>query len=402
MKIAQIDVNYGSSSTGKIVADLHVGLEDFGHSVKAFYGRGPASKADTVKKVSNDIEVGLHALGTRLTGFTGCYSPIATKKLINLLSLYKPGIVHLHDLHGYFIDINTVVNFLKMENIPTVWTFHSEFMYTGKCGHALDCDKWRTHCDECPSLDDYPKSYIDRTAKMFDSKYKMFEDFENIHIVSPSDWLARRIRASVIAGSKDITVIPNGLDVNVFYPRDTDDLRKHLDLDNKFTVLSVGSNIWSDMKGGKWVLKLAKRMPQVSFVMVGVDSQPDFAPGNVKMIAPVRDQNLLAEYYSLADVLLLTSIKETFSMVTAESLACGTPVVGFDSGAPKEVAPQGYGTFVPQGDIDGLELSVWECKNKLGDHRSAFECREFAKKMYSKEVMVRKYEHIYQKLVASI
>ena len=134
MKIAQIDVNYGSSSTGKIVSDLHAGLEESGHFVQAFFGRGPASSADDVHKISHDLEVGLHVLGTRVTGFTGDYSPLATRNLIKALDTYNPDLVHLHDLHGYFVNINMVVNYLKKNNIPTVWTFHCEFMYTGNCG----------------------------------------------------------------------------------------------------------------------------------------------------------------------------------------------------------------------------------------------------------------------------
>ena len=399
MKIAQIDVNYGSSSTGKIVSDLRVGLEESGHSVQAFFGRGPVSNIDAAHKISHDLEVGLHVLGTRVTGFTGDYSPMATRNLIKALDTYKPDLVHLHDLHGYFVNINTVVNYLKKNNIPTVWTFHCEFMYTGNCGYALDCDKWQTHCEACPSLAEYPKTwFFDRTAKMFDVKYKMFDDFENLHIVSPSDWLARRIRKSVIAGSKDISVISNGLDLDVFYPRDPNDLRSNLKLKDQFTVLSVGSNFWSKLKGGEWILKLAERMPQVLFVMVGVDSRPNLAPDNVHMIPPVRDQNLLAEYYSAADVLLLTSSHETFSMVTAESLACGTPVVGFDSGAPKEVAPNGYGSFVTHGDIEGLQVYITG-HMKQSNKKQSSKYSDFAKKMYSKERMVQKYESIYKNLV---
>lgn len=399
MRIAQIDVNYGASSTGKIVSDLHDGLETRGHSVRAFFGRGPVLKTDSVQKISYDLEVGLHVLATRITGFTGGYSPVATRNLIKALSSYKPNIVHLHDIHGYFVNINTVVNYLKINKIPTVWTFHCEFMYTGNCGHASGCDKWLTHCENCPSLKEYPKTwFFDQTAKMFDAKYKMFENFENLHIVSPSEWLARRIRKSVIVGNKNVSVIANGLDLDIFYPRDSNGLRGNLNLKDQFTVLSVGSNFWSDLKGGKWVLKLAKLMPHVLFIMVGVDSKPDYVPNNVKMVPLVKDQNLLAEYYSAANLLLLTSKKETFSMVTAESLACGTPVVGFDSGAPVEVAPPGYGSFVTHGDIEGLKACITGFMSQ-SNKKQPSKYSDFAKKMYSKEGMVQKYELIYKSLI---
>ena len=399
MKIAQVDVNYGSSSTGKIVCDLHVGLQEIGHSVRVFYGRGPTTNIDTAFKISHDFEVGFHCLGTRLTGFTGNYSPLATRKLIKAFDSFKPDLVHLHDLHGYFININTIVNYLKINKIATVWTFHCEFMYTGNCGYAYDCNKWQTYCETCPSLESYPKTwFFDRTSKMFDVKHKMFNDFENLHIVSPSNWLASRIKKSVIAGNKDVSVISNGLNLDIFYPRDQKGLRKNLNLTDQFIVLSVGSNFWSKIKGGKWILKLAEQMPQVLFIMVGVDSRPHLVPKNVLMISPLRNQNLLAEYYSAADVLLLTSSYETFSMVVAESLACGTPVVGFNSGAPEEVAPSGYGSFVTHGDIEALKVCI-NAHMKQPKKKKSLRYSHFAKKMYSKERMVHEYEVIYKNLL---
>ena len=159
----------------------------------------------------------------------------------------------------------------------------------------------------------------------------------------------------------------------------------------------MGSNFWSKIKGGKWILKLAEQMPQVLFIMVGVDSRPHLVPKNVLMISPLRNQNLLAEYYSAADVLLLTSSYETFSMVVAESLACGTPVVGFNSGAPEEVAPSGYGSFVTHGDIEALKVCI-NAHMKQPKKKKSLRYSHFAKKMYSKERMVHEYEVIYKNL----
>ena len=403
MKIAQIDVNYGSSSTGKIVHDLHVGLERNGHTVNAFFGRGPSQKRNRVYKISSNVEVAFHALGSRVTGFTGGYSPIATRKLIKALKIYQPDIVHLHDLHGYFLDIGETVDFLKSKKIPTVWTFHADFMFTGKCGSALACDKWQSHCYDCPSLSDYPKSwFFDQSSRMFDAKYDMFENFGNLEIVTPSDWLAKRVRKSVIAGSKNISVIPNGLDLDLFYPRESNRLFNEIDWSAQFTVISVGSDFWSDLKGGKWVIELAKLMPHVLFVMVGVNTTPIGTPRNVKMISPVVDKNLLAEYYSAADVLLLTSSQETFSMVTAESLACGTPVVGFKAGAPEEVAPKGYGTFVDYGDIGGLESCIEGHINRSIYSKNPLECSAFVRDTYSKEGMIKEYELKYEELINGV
>ena len=400
MKIAQIDVNYGFSSTGKIVHDLHLGLKEKGHYVQAFFGRGKVPKLESVYKISNDVEMLLHVLGTRITGFTGCFSPFATMNLLRRLCLFKPDIVHLHDLHGYFLNISSLVNFLKNNNIATVWTFHSDFMFTGKCGSAMDCNKWQSHCYACPSLKDYPKTlFFDQSAKMFDEKYKLFKDFVKLKIVTPSHWLADRAHKSFIAGASDISVIPNGLDLDIFYPREVLEAFSGINWKEKFTVLSVGTDFWSDLKGGKWVLRLAKRLPNVLFVIVGVNKRVIDVPTNVKLVQPIKDKDLLADFYSAADITLLTSKQETFSMVTAESLACGTPVVGFDSGAPKELAPDGYGIFVSHGDIEGLERCIQSSMDKSINTKTPSECNSFVRAMYSKEKMVQKYDHIYKSLI---
>lgn len=399
MKIALVDVNYQSSSTGKIVDDLVTCLEGGGHSTLAFFGRGEDPLLARVHKISPGVEVALHALGTRLTGLTGCYSPIATRRLIRLLSDYQPDIVHLHDLHGYFLNIRELVAYLKSNSIPTIWTFHCEFMYTGKCGYAFDCNKWKSQCGNCPNLHDYPKSwFFDFTAKMFEQKRQMFVGFDNLHLTAPSLWLANRMRESAIVGDKHITVVPNGLDIDVFRPRESDALRAQLGLTDKFIALSVGSNLFSEIKGGRWVLELAKRNPEMAFVMVGVEASPATVPENIKLIPHLYNQYLLAEYYSMADVLLLTSAKETFSMVSAESLACGTPVIGFDSGAPKEVAPPGYGEFVPYADLNGLESLLRRAKNGMLFMKSAKECEKFAVCCYAKDIMVKAYEGIYSQM----
>lgn len=401
MKIAQVDVNYNFSSTGKIVADLVTGLGDLGHSTMACFGRGPNFKNDNVYRISSRAEVLVHALGTRVSGLTGGFSPLATRRLIEHFENFMPDVVHLHDLHGYFVNIRPVVEYLKNKGIPTVWSFHCEFMYTGKCGYALDCENWKTECKNCPDLRGYPRSwFFDFTTRMFREKQALFADFERLHLVAPSEWLADRMRQSIVR-HKPISVVPNGLDVATFCRCDTKELRSSLGLTNEYVALSVGSNLLSELKGGRWVLELAKRNPNagIVFVMVGVEQVPKQIPRNVRMIPRILDQNLLAEYYSLADVLLLTSKKETFSMVSAESLACGTPVIGFDSGAPKEVALPGFGEFVTYSDLEALESLLLRVKTGEVPLMSSTECEQFAKARYSKESMVKAYESIYQQLI---
>lgn len=403
MKVALIDVNYGSSSTGKIVADLVAGLDRRGHRVAAFYGRGDSS-ATAASKICSPWEVRFHALATRVTGLTDGFSPLATRRLIAALDRLEPDVVHLHDIHGYFLNIGTLCAYLKRRRIATVWTFHCEYMYTGRCGHAMECEGWRTGCKLCPDLSRYPASwFFDFARRMFADKQLIFSDFERLALAAPSHWLARRMGESMV-GDKLIEVVPNGLDTNVFRPRVVRTLRASMGIEGKYCVLVVGAGLMLEQKGGRWVVELAKRFVGEDFVflMVGVDQIPAELPDNVIMLARIADQERLAELYSLGDVLLLPSEKETFSMVSAEALACGLPVIGFDSGAPKEVAPPGYGSFVPYGELDGLEALLREVRLNGGGLKESAACVEFAKAHYSVESMVASYEAIYQRMIESI
>ncbi len=404
MKVALVDVNFGSSSTGKIVADLVAGLSQRGHQAAAFYGRGDSvSGVQNVRRISTPLEVLFHVFATRVSGLTDGFSPLATRRLIRELECLRPDVVHLHDIHGYFVDIPALCAYLKHSNTPTVWTFHCEFMYTGRCGYAMDCERWKSGCHSCPDLSRYPKTWaFDFADRMYQQKRDLFADFRRLHLVAPSAWLASRMRESLV-GDKLIEVVPNGLNTSIFRPRDAQPLKAELGVEGKYCVLSVGANLMSERKGGRWVIKLATRFEgeDVVFIMVGVDDIPSHIPENVRMLSREENQDRLAALYSVGDVLLLTSEKETFSMVSAEALACGVPVIGFDSGAPAEVAPPGYGSFVPYGDLNGLEALLRDVRTSGGGLRSPSSCVEFARANYSLESMVTGYEAIYQRLIGS-
>jgi glycosyltransferase involved in cell wall biosynthesis len=403
MKVLLVDVNYKNSSTGKIVYDLAEQLEVDGHESLVCFGRGPKISSIRAIRIAPALEVYFHALMTRISGLTGFFSYLATKRLIKQIEKFKPDVVHLHELHGYYLNINTIVEFLKINSIPVVWTFHCEFMYTGKCGHAYTCEKWKTHCHKCPQVKEYPSSvYFDFTELMFNQKKKMFKDFSRLEIVTPSNWLANRVKQSFLK-TKSVNVIYNGIDTdNIFFPRNSTELIEKYNLKNKKVILSVAPDIMDERKGGRWILELSKLYSEeYVFILIGVKDLMDSYPSNVIALARTDDQQELAEFYSAADLFLLTSEKETFSLVTAESLACGTPVVGFDSGAPSEVAPEGFGSFVPYGDI--LKLSQLITGFFDGNYylNDAISCRDFAVKNYSNSEMYRKHSDLYKDLITN-
>lgn len=402
MRIMQIDVNFGASSTGKIVQDLRDGLIKRGHEVIAVYGRGEASTQPGVLKIASKAEVLFHVGMTRLTGWTGGYSPLATRKLKQVIDMFQPDMVHLHEMHGYYVNIEDTLHYLRDHGIPVVWTFHCEFMYTGKCGQSNECERWKTGCHHCPQLGVYPRSlFFDFTKQMYESKRKTLESISKLRLVAPSRWLARRISDSFLR-ERTVDVIYNGVDTeDTFYPRDRMAARARLGALTRHVVVSVAPGLMTPQKGGHWVLELARRMidKNITFVMVGVEDGFTSELTNVIALPRTRDQQLLAEIYSSGDVFLLTSQKETASTVTSETLACGTPVVGFDCGGPLEVAPAGYGRWVKYGEIDELQRVLGEVLDGTLAMNTREQCREFGVQRYSRQRMVEQYLNIYQEMM---
>ncbi|PIE24847.1 MAG: glycosyltransferase [Neptuniibacter caesariensis] len=403
MRVLLIDVNYKYSSTGKIVHDLAKELKKSNHDVRVLFGRGESIESDIAVRVASVWEVYFHALMTRLTGLVGFFSYFATKRLLKQIKEFKPDVIHLHELHGYYVNYSEVVRFLKSSNIPVVWTFHCEFAYTGKCGYAYDCEKWKSGCSSCPQIKEYPSSlYFDFTRYMFNEKKKDFDGFHNLTIVTPSHWLARRVKQSFLSDF-DIRVVYNGVDTDsIFFPRNSDYLVEKYGLHRKKIVLAVAPNLMDERKGGQWILDLASYYgDDVFFVLIGVKEEVVLnCPMNVVCLPRTKNQSELAEFYSLADVLILTSQKETFSLVTAEGLSCGLPVIGFDSGAPAEVAPAGYGLFSVYGDVVALKNNLDAFLKGDIEFKNKEECRSFAVDNYSNRTMMDAYFCIYTEVLA--
>lgn len=372
MKILQVNVVYKKGSTGKITHDLHKGLLDAGIESIVCYGRGELVNEPGVYKTCPEWYSKLNNALSRVTGimYGGCF--FSTNKLISIIKKEQPDIVHLQCINGYFVNIYRLVNWLKKNHIKTVLTLHAEFMYTGGCGHSIECDQWSTYegCGHsgCPRWRSETKSlFVDRTATMWHRMKDAFDGFEELTVVSVSPWLMERAqRAPILAGKKHC-VIYNGLDTGVFHPYDTQDLREKHHCGDKKVVFHATPYLSTDpnhLKGGYYVLELAKQMPDAVFIVAGEPEKGIQVPPNVILLGRVASQELLARYYSMADVTLLTSKRETFSMVTAESLCCGTPVVGFKAGAPEQIAIPEYSRFVEYGDMEELKQAMLSYRKK--------------------------------------
>lgn len=337
MRVLLIDVNCKYSSTGKIVYDLYTTLRKKGHKAAICYGRGKLIKEPGIYKFGLDWETYLHGALSRLTGYNGCFSYFSTKRLLQFIDKFKPDIVHIHELHGYFVNIGPLLMHLKKKGIKVAWTFHCEYMYTGKCGYSYECEKWKAECGNCPHLQDYPKTvFFDHTRKMFRRKKELLKDLDMV-IVTPSKWLAKRVRESFLKDKK-VKVIQNGIDISVF--RSVDDalsLKRELGIPEKNkVVLSVAPNIMSARKGGTWVIQLSERMrdKNITFVLVGGKVQRQ--RGNVIEVGKIYDKRELARYYSMADAFVICSQREVFPTTCIEAQCCGVPIVGFDEGGVRE------------------------------------------------------------------
>lgn len=396
MKILLIDVNCKYSSTGKIVYDLYNRLNADGHEARIAYGRGDVIDEPGIYKFGIDSETKKHALLARITGKNGYYSPKSTKRLIQYIEEFKPDLIHIHELHAYFVNHLELLDYLRQKQIPIVWTFHCEYMYTGKCGFAYECTGYKTGCGNCPYLHEYVSSFaIDKTAQMLSDKKAAMAGLSIKAIVTPSRWLADKTKETYL-GRYRICVINNGIDTSgIFYPRPKDvDLRKAFGIgEDDRLVLAVAPNIMDVRKGGQMVLDLAKTMPDTQFVLVGADETKRI-DSNVQLISRTKNQDELAKWYSEANVFIICSKAENFPTTCVEALCCGTPVVGLDESGTKETAPQPYGTFVANDDNALISLKA-AIDAQLAKGLTSDEIRKFAVEHYDNSVMYKGYLDIY-------
>ena len=398
MKVLQINCVYNRGSTGKIVYDIHVGLNDAQNESIVCYGTGAVVKEKNVYKFNKKLFTKINALTSRLTGvmYGGCF--FSTNKLISIIKKEKPDVIHVHCINGHVVNIYRFIEFLKKSGIKTILTLHAEFMHTANCGHAFECEKWKSGCGKCPRLKKETKSFFfDNTHKSWVKMKKAFDGFDNLTVVSVSPWLMERAKQSPILSDKKHTVVFNGLDTEVFHICDNEDLRKKHGISDEKVIFHATPFFSQDknhIKGGYYILELAKMLEKENVKIIvagGYDENIEF-PSNMIMLGRVSNQQELARYYSMADLSVIASKRETFSMIVAESMCCGTPIVGFCAGGPEQIAIKEFCSFVEHGNMEALYEATCQMLNKDFDSK---EISEKAKETYSKEKMLREYYSLY-------
>ena len=355
MHVFFINTIYGGGSTGRIVRDLGEMLEQNGHTYTVAYGRGNHSADPHGYRIGSDSSMYAHALLTRVTDRTGFYSSIATKKLIERIQEEKPDIVHLHNLHGYYLNVEVLFSFLKNEYTgKVIWTLHDCWAFTGHCTHFdfIGCEKWKTKCSHCPQKTRYPASYVfDQSTTNYLRKKTAFTGLKNLSIVTPSAWLKGKVEQSFLS-EYDIKVIHNGIDLDVFHyaPSETEKDKK---------ILLNVTDGYDERKGIKDLLKLSEELPEEYLIrIVGVDASAKEYHGKVEILPRTSNTEELCRMYQESDLFLNPTYEDTFPTVNMEAAACGLPVITYNSGGCPETIDSKCGVVVNRGDIHGLKKAI--------------------------------------------
>lgn len=359
MKVLQINTVCGIRSTGRICTDLAEILEKEGHECKIAYGREtvPEKYKKYAVRIGNDLNVKIDGLKTRLLDNAGFNSVSATKKFLKWVREYNPDLIHLHNIHGYYINIELLFKFLKDFGKPVVWTLHDCWAFTGHCSHFTEagCYKWKTHCDnKCVRRKAYPTSlFISGAKQNFKKKKALFTSLNKLCFITPSQWLANEARQSFL-GKYEIKAIPNGVDLDVFKPTESN-LREKYGLENKKIILGVAT-AWGVKKGSELFATLSQTLPsEYKVVLVGMTKeQAEKMPREVLVIPRTNSVSELAEIYSAADIFLNLGKEETMGLTTVEAMACGTPVVTSNCTAVPEVVDENSGIVLENLEIDTI------------------------------------------------
>lgn len=366
MKVLIINASCGNGSTGRIVADLYQMLRNKGHFCKIAFGHGEPRMVpyeDTIR-VNNKWGYYIHNVLGKLFDRAGFFSRQKTKKFVKIIEEYKPDLIHLHNLHGFWINIDILFKELRKLNIPIVWTLHDCWAYTGHCSHYTTnkCYKWVDGCHACQHLDVYPRSYfVDNSRNNYLKKKVLFTSVDKMTIVTPSQWLASEVKKSFL-GKYPVTPIPNGIDLKTFSRKEFVS-RKKFGIPEKKKVLLAVSFVWNKEKGLDDLIELSKKIDKDKYVMVIVglsarQKETLLLPPTIIAIERTSNIDDLVELYSLSDVFFNPSYQETMGMVTAEAIACGTPVIVYDKTAVPEIVDPQSGFVVEAGDITAMKEKI--------------------------------------------
>ena len=352
MRVVQLNVTYGAGSTGKIAFSVSELLDNKNIENYVLYSSGNCDKSNGIKYATpNSIKI--QTVIARVFGNYGFEAKRTTKGLVAHLEKIKPDILHIHNIHSHDCNLEILFKYIKANNIKTYWTFHDCWAFTGYCPYfdMVNCNKWKTECKNCPQKG-YYSWFFDRSNQNFNKKKKLFKGLD-LTIITPSKWLGDLVKQSFLS-EYPVKVINNGIDLSVFKPIESN-FREKYNCEDKFLLLGVAFG-WEKRKGLDVFVELAKKLDDnFKIVLVGTDAEVDSKlPDSIISIHRTNNQQELAEIYTAADLFVNPTREENYPTVNMESLACGTPIITFDTGGSPEIIDETCGMVVPKDDAESL------------------------------------------------
>lgn len=404
--LLQINVTANWGSTGKIAEEIgKLAMKNGWRSVIA-YGRNVRPSENELIRIGSDWYVKEHVLESRLLDRHGLASRLPTKRFIKLIDELKPDIVHLHNIHGYYLNYKLLFEYLTREKIPIVWTLHDCWPFTGHCGYfdLVDCERWQVGCSApCPCKKSYPTSLLlDRCEKNWKQKNAAFSSVRNMTLVPVSKWLGRLVKLSFL-GEYPERIIYNGIDVDLFRPQEIVPFLPGMDrVKGRKIVLGVAS-IWDRRKGLNDFVRLRELLSdEFLIVLVGVsEEQMQSLPCGVIGVRRTQNQQELAQLYSIAEVFVNPTYEDNFPTTNLEALSCGTPVITYRTGGSPESIDEETGAVVEQGDIEAV-VSAINRFTKLDRYTLSITCRKRALKLFDAKNAFAQYISLYNMLAEGL
>ena len=389
-----------NTSTGKLMGDIQRKANELGYETLSIVGRRKVFQDIRCEKIGNGVSFWIHVIINTVFDRQGYGSYFLTKKIVSRLRKEKPDIIHLHNLHGYYINLPILFDFLSKEFKGKIfWTFHDCWPVTGHCAYftAVGCEKWKNGCNKCPNKTEYPISlFLDASGKNYEDKRKMFNSLDNLTIITPSEWLAEIVKESYL-NRYPVRVVNNGIDLKKFsYRKPQNEIFKKYGINKeKKTILGVAS-IWDARKGMKDFLLLAKSLSdEYQILLVGLSQkQIQGLPENIVGVRRTENQEELAMIYSLAQVFMNPSLEESFSLVTVEAIACGTPVIVLDTSAVKELVCDDNGIVLSRHEPEDYMKAIRKLEEKQLKRETIMETA----RKYSADAFAQKVIDLYEQM----
>lgn len=394
MRILQINTTVNSGSTGRIAEDIGKTLISAGHESYIAFGRGRQKSNSKLIKIGNKLDFYLHVLKSLFTDRHGFGSKRVTRKFLKQVDVIKPDAIGLHNIHGYYLNVDILFKYIKDKNIPILWTFHDCWPFTGHCSYNTDCD----NCKNCQRK--YPTSvFLNQSSKNYRDKKSIFNQVKKLQIITPSIWLKDLVKQSFL--KYPVHCINNGIDLNQFKPSEKSlKLKEKLKLKNKKIILGVAST-WDKRKGLSDFIQLASLLDiNYKIILIGLTSkQIQNLPENIMGVQRTESIAELADFYSMAAVYINPTHKDNFPTTNIEALACGTPVITYDTGGSSEAIDANTGVVIEKGDIKGVWNAIQKLSLQSQEHYKKV-CRTRAEQFFNKEDRYQEYLELYKNLTS--